>query len=65
MRLPGCFRLIGDAGLQDYLDMIEHFERVDSPTYSGALGRGRLTTRAYARASGSSGTPVMGTEGKQ
>ena len=63
VRLPGCFRLIGDAGLQDYLDMIEHFERVDSPTYSGALGRGRLTTRAYARV-GLFGNPSDGYGGK-
>ena len=63
VRLPGCFRLIGDAGLQDYLDMIEHFELVDSPTYSGALGRGRLTTRAYARV-GLFGNPSDGYGGK-
>ena len=63
VRLPGCFRLIGDAGLQDYLDMIEHFERMDSPTYSGALGRGRLTTRAYARV-GLFGNPSDGYGGK-
>jgi glucuronokinase len=63
VRLPGCFRLIGDAGLQDYLDMVEHFERMDSPTYSGALGRGRLTTRAYARV-GLFGNPSDGYGGK-
>ena len=49
MRLPGVFRLIGDAGLQDYLDVVEHFERVDSPTWSGLAGRGKLTTRSHAR----------------
>ena len=32
LRLPGVFRLIGDAGLQEYLDLVEHFERVDSPS---------------------------------
>ena len=43
--------------------MIEHFERMDSPTYSGALGRGRLTTRAYARV-GLFGNPSDGYGGK-
>ena len=38
MRMPGVFRLIGDAGLQEYLDLVEHFERVDSPSWSTAGG---------------------------
>ena len=36
---------------------------MDSPTYSGALGRGRLTTRAYARV-GLFGNPSDGYGGK-
>eukprot|EP00629_Pelagomonadales_sp_RCC1024_P014979 CAMPEP_0119270524 /NCGR_PEP_ID=MMETSP1329-20130426/7494_1 /TAXON_ID=114041 /ORGANISM="Genus nov. species nov., Strain RCC1024" /LENGTH=622 /DNA_ID=CAMNT_0007270547 /DNA_START=203 /DNA_END=2067 /DNA_ORIENTATION=+ len=62
MRLPGVFRLIGDAGLQDYLDVVEHFERVDSPTWSGLAGRGKLTTRSHARV-GLFGNPSDGYHG--
>ena len=62
MRMPGVFRLIGDAGLQEYLDLVEHFERVDSPTWSGALGRGKLSVKAHARV-GLFGNPSDGYHG--
>ena len=61
MRMPGVFRLIGDAGLQEYLDLVEHFERVDSPSWSTA-GGGKHTVKAHARV-GLFGNPSDGYHG--
>ena len=63
MRMPGVFRLIGNAGLREYLDLVERFERVDSPSWAGSVGRGTLTTKAYARV-GLFGNPSDGYRGK-
>ncbi|KAJ1460049.1 hypothetical protein M885DRAFT_458770 [Pelagophyceae sp. CCMP2097] len=63
MRMPGIFRLIGNAGLREYLDLVEHFERLDSPRWSGFSGLGKLRERAYARV-GLFGNPSDGYNGK-
>lgn len=63
IRMPGVFRLIGNAGLREYLDLVERFERVDSPSWACSVGRGTLTTRAYARV-GLYGNPSDGYHGK-
>ncbi|KAJ8604090.1 hypothetical protein CTAYLR_001732 [Chrysophaeum taylorii] len=55
MRMPGVFRLIGNAGLREYLDLVERFERVDGPW--------ALTTTARARV-GLFGNPSDGYNGK-
>lgn len=61
MRMPGVFRLIGDAGLQEYLDLVEHFERIDAPSWSTA-GGGKHTVKAHARV-GLFGNPSDGYHG--
>ena len=61
MALPGVFKLIGNAGLREYLDLVESFERVDAPGW--ALGRGTLTVSAKARV-GLFGNPSDGYGGK-
>ncbi|KAH8073211.1 glucuronokinase [Aureococcus anophagefferens] len=61
MRMPGVFRLIGDAGLQEYLDLVEHVERIDAPSWSTA-GGGKHTVKAHARV-GLFGNPSDGYHG--
>lgn len=63
MRMPGVFRLIGNAGLKEYLDLVERFERVDSPSWAVSVGRGTITTKARARV-GLFGNPSDGYNGK-